>query len=212
MAVLTRAALRGQGIAPFLGCSPRDGLRAWALAGLLVLARLSIAPPASAETGGKVTQEYDLKAAFLFNFAQFVDWPADAFPSPSTPITIGILGEDPFGRSLDEVVAQETAHGRALVVRRYPAADRIDACHILFIAASEAGRMESVLALLARRSILTVGETKEFTEHSGIITFGVKQHRLRLRINMAAARAARLTISSKLLRQSEIVGDKDDRP
>ena len=212
MAILTRAAPRREGIAHLRRLSPRDGPRAWALAGLFVLAWLPLAPGAHADTGGKLTQEYDLKAAFLFNFAQFVDWPADAFPSPSTPITIGILGEDPFGRSIDEVVAQETAHGRALVVRRYPAADRIDACHILFIAASEAGRMESVLALLARRSILTVGETKEFTEHSGIITFGVKQHRLRLRINMAAARAARLTISSKLLRQSEIVGDKDDRP
>jgi len=212
MAILTRAAPRREGIAPPRRRSTRDGPRAWALAGLFVLTWLPIAPGADAETSGKLTQEYDLKAAFLFNFAQFVDWPADAFPSPSTPITIGILGEDPFGRSLDEVVAQETAHGRALVVRRYPAADRIDACHILFIAASEAGRMESVLAPLARRSILTVGETQEFTEHSGIITFGVKQHRLRLRINMAAARAARLTISSKLLRQSEIVGDKDDRP
>ena len=72
--------------------------------------------------------------------------------------------------------------------------------------------IRDVLAPLSRRSILTVGETKEFTEHSGIITFGVKQHRLRLTINVAAARRARLTISSKLLRQSEIVGAKDDGP
>ena len=202
MVVLIPGARPGKGIAERYRCRRRG---AAVLAVLLVLAWLPAAALAI-ETGGKLTQEYDLKAAFLFNFAQFVEWPASAFSGTSTPITIGILGEDPFGNSIDEVVAQETAHGRGLLVRRYATVDQVSGCHILFIAASETDRVENILSSLARRGILTVGETKAFADHSGIITFQVKNHRLRLRINLAAARDARLTISSKLLRQSDIVG------
>jgi len=153
-----------------------------------------------------VTQEYDLKAAFLFNFAQFVEWPAEAFGEARAPIVIGVLGNDPFGRSLDDIVAGETIRSRPLVVRRYQSIEQADSCHILFISSSEAGQLEHVLKTLGHRSVLTVGETRDFTSRAGMIGFDVSQKHLRLRINLAAAQDARLTISSKLLRQAQIVG------
>jgi|SRR5438093_8281533 len=165
---------------------------------------LVLATPSAA--GTKVTHEYDLKAAFIFHFAQFVEWPREALPEKSTPFTIGILGEDPFGRSLDEIVANEAVGGHKLLVRRFQNVNQIDSCHVLFISSSEARRLDDILSRLDRRSVLTVGETKDFALRSGIIGFVLSEKRLRLVINLAAATAARLTISSKLLRQSEIVG------
>jgi len=164
-------------------------------------------PPAElrASPANAVTQEYDLKAAFLFNFAEFVEWPAEAFADASSPFTIGILGDDPFGRSLEEIVTNETVRNRKLVVRRFQSVEQVDSCQILFISSSETKRLDHIFAALGRRSILTVGETKEFTARSGIIAFDVSQRRLRLRINLAASTDAGLTISSKLLRQAEIV-------
>ena len=152
--------------------------------------------------------EYDLKAAFLFNFTQFVEWPVEAFSGATEPFTIGILGDDPFGHTLDEVVAGETVRNRKLVVRRYRTVEQIEACHILFISSSETSRLGHIIERLGRRSVLTVGETRDFTTHSGMIAFDLSKRRLRLRVNVAAATDAGLTISSKLLRQAERVGPK----
>lgn len=170
------------------------------------LALLLLLAAAPSWAGAKLTHEYDLKATFLFHFAQFVQWPPEALPEKNTPLTIGILGEDPFGKSLDEIVANESVGGHKLRVRRFQRVSQADSCHILFISSSEMGRMGEVLSHVNRRSILTVGETKDFAQRSGIIGFIVAEKRLRLAVNLAAANAARLTISSKLLRQSEIVG------
>jgi len=178
----------------------------WTLATIVGLnAPATAARSAPAEPRPAVAQEYDLKAAFLFNFAQFVDWPPDAFPAATTPITIGVLGEDPFGASLDLLLAGETIHNRQLLVRRYQSVDQVDSCHILFISTSEASQLNHIFKVLARRSILTVGETQGFAAHAGVVGFALSKRRLRLEINTAAATAARLTISSKLLRQALIV-------
>jgi uncharacterized protein DUF4154 len=155
--------------------------------------------------GMERTQEYDLKAVFLFQFTHFVGWPARSFRDENTPITIGVLGIDPFGSGLDEIVANETVGGRKLVVCRYRTVDQIQLCHVLFISSSESSRMIPILARLKGRSVLTVGDTKDFVAHNGIIGFTLSSNRLRLLINLAAADTARLTISSKLLRQAEIV-------
>jgi hypothetical protein len=171
---------------------------------LVLFLVLLLATPSAA--GTRLTQEYDLKAAFMFHFTQFVDWPPEALPAGNTPFTIGILGEDPFGRSLDEIVANEAVGGHKLLVRRFQDVNQIDSCQILFISASETSRLEHILSSLHRRSILTVGETREFALRSGMIGFVISEKRLRLAVNLAAANAARLTISSKLLRQSQIVG------
>ena len=174
--------------------------------GLLLLTSAPSAAPAASRLKTALAQEYDLKAAFLFNFAQFVEWPAEAFASTATPITIGILGEDPFGKSLDEIVANEVVHDRRLVVRRFRSADQIDACHILFVTAAESKRMDHIFSRLGSRSILTVGDADDFTARGGIVGFKTAKSRLRIRINTEVARAAKLSISSMLLRQAEIVG------
>jgi hypothetical protein len=181
--------------------------------GLALVAVLLLASSAFASEEGEIrsvpgSQEYDLKAAFLFNFARFVEWPPDAFATAATPLTIGILGDDPFGESLDDIVADESVHNRKLTVRRYASLETLGPCQILFVCPSEAGHWEQIAARLDRHSVLTVGEGSTFTDHSGMIGFEMVRNRLRLRINLAAARAAKLTISSQLLRQAKIVGPR----
>lgn len=149
--------------------------------------------------------ESQVKAVFLFNFAQFVEWPPDAFADPDTPLVIGILGADPFEGFLDRAVRGEQLQGRSFQVRRYRSADEIKTCHILFIGGRDGQRVEEILRRLATRPILTVGDEDRFTERGGMIRFVTEQSRIRLQINVEAAQAAGLTISSKLLRLAEIV-------
>jgi YfiR/HmsC-like len=149
--------------------------------------------------------EYQLKAVFLFNFAQFVEWPASAFPNSQTPLVIGILGEDPFGPYLDETVRGESVNDRPLVVRRYRSVEEITVCHILFISRREDRRIKGILDSLRGRSVLTVSDADRFATRGGMIRFVTDHKRIRFRINLEAARAASLTLSSKLLRPAEIV-------
>jgi len=149
--------------------------------------------------------EYQVKAVFLFNFAQFVDWPAEAFPDSNAPLVIGVLGDDPFGKVLDQTVRDEHLGRRPFQLRRYQRVDEIKTCHILFISKSAASPPEEILAGLKNRPILTVSEVNRFTERGGMIRFVTDRSRIRLQINLAAAEAAHLTIGSKLLRVAEIV-------
>lgn len=169
------------------------------IVGLLLVTLVFLVSGAS-ETRGAAARDYDLKAVFLYNFAQFVDWPPEAFRDAYSPIVIGILGADPFGKSLDEVVRKEVVHNRKLVVQRYRRVEEIEACHILFISQSEAGELDHILSSLKARSILTVGETDGFAARGGMIRFLTDQNKIRLRINNDAAKAAKLTLSSKLLK------------
>ncbi|SRR6266511_1208512 len=155
---------------------------------------------------GQVSKEYDLKATFLYNFAQFVDWPPEAFPGAENPLVIGILGEDPFGQTLDDIVKNEVVKDRKLVVQRYQRVEEINTCHILFISRSEGARLPQILSSLKGRTILTVGETDGFATQGGIVRLIMEKNRIRLRINIDAAKASKLTISSKVLRAAEVVG------
>lgn len=151
------------------------------------------------------TSEYQLKAVFLFNFAQFVEWPPPAFPETKTPFIVGVLGDDPFGAYLNETVRGETVQTHPMIVRRYRDVADIEACHILFISRSEADRMEPVLTSLHGQGTLTVSDAESFAEQGGMIQFVTEANKIRLRINVEAARAADLTISSKLLSLAQIV-------
>ena len=151
------------------------------------------------------SREYQVKAVFLFNFAQFVEWPTNAFPEVQTPFVIGVLGEDPFGAYLDETVRGEKVNNRSLVVERYRRAEEIKTCHVLFISRSEVNRLAEILANLKGRNILTVGDAESFAQRGGMIRFVTEKNKLRLKVNLEAAKAANLTISSKLLRSAEIV-------
>jgi hypothetical protein len=173
--------------------------RLWRRLALLLIAGglLGAAAPVS---------EYQLKAVFLFNFAQFVEWPPAALPRENAPFVIGVLGKDPFGADLDDVVRGETVNRHALAVERYNKVAEVRDCQILFIAASELPQLEGILAVLRGRSILTVTDA-DGSEARGVMIGLVRQdNRIRLRIDLQATKASNLTISSKLLRPAEIVG------
>jgi YfiR/HmsC-like len=170
----------------------------------LTFAVLLLAGPALAAQAARAS-EYQLKAVFLFNFAQFVDWPAEAFPEADTPVVIGILGDDPFEGLLDQTVREERLRGRPFQVRRYQSVDEIKTCHILFIRRPDGARFEETLARLKNRPILTVSDVDGFAERGGMIRFVTDRNRIRLQINPESVEAAHLTISSKLLRVAEVV-------
>ncbi|MDR3698148.1 MAG: YfiR family protein [Candidatus Sulfopaludibacter sp.] len=145
--------------------------------------------------------EYELKAAFLYKFAGFVQWPDD---SPADDICIGVVGQDPFGPVLNAVVNGKILNGRSFTVRRSPNARDLPACQIVFISSSERPRLRAILHQL-RPGALTVGEMPGFCEGGGIIGFELADRRVRLRINLEAAQRARLQISSKLLSLAKLV-------
>jgi hypothetical protein len=157
------------------------------------------------EAAPQLSREYDLKAVFLLNFAQFVSWPAEAFPSPDAPFTIGVLGADPFRGTIDEVVQSEKVRKRAVVVERYDKVEEALGCQILFISTSELKRIPHALKVLRQRPILTVSELDNFAQRRGMIQFLTESSKVCLRINNEAAKAAGLTISTKLLRVAEVV-------
>ncbi len=156
------------------------------------------------------TPEYQLEAAFLFNFAQFIEWPTDAFTDVNSPLVIGVLGEDPFGSYLDDMVRGEVINGRTLIIERYRNANEIKPCHILFFGHSEIRTFPSTLLNLKGRSILTVSDMEGFARSGGMIRFLTVANKLRMRVNLDFAQAARLTISSKLLRRAEIINSGED--
>jgi hypothetical protein len=153
--------------------------------------------------------EYQVKAVYLFNFGQFVEWPADAFAASNSPFVIGIVGEDPFDGMLEHVVRGESLGQHPIEVRRYDSADDVKHCNILFIGRAEAARLPETVAALRGRSILTVTDVAGGEHEGAMIVLVTENNRVRLRINPSAARASRLTISSKLLRPAEIVGAAD---
>ncbi len=168
----------------------------------------ALAAPLEAETG--VSKEYQIKAVFLFNFAQFVTWPPAAFSQPDEPFRIGVLGNDPFDGFLDEAVNGEKVDGHPLVIRRYSSVEDAKECQILFISSSESQKMESILSGLRGLNILTVGDTEGFIRDGGIVRFVIKDNKIHFRINPEAAKSAELTISSQVLRLAEIVGPGQD--
>lgn len=155
--------------------------------------------------GAQVFDEYQVKAAFLYSFAKFVEWPPQAFSSPAAGITICVLGDDPFGNFLDDSVRDKTVAGRPLIIQRITDLSAGRDCKILFIAASERGRMPALLASIASSSLLTVGDTAQFTAQGGIIGLQLDGQRIRLWVNLPAAEKAKLRISSRMLSLANII-------
>jgi hypothetical protein len=151
------------------------------------------------------SREYQLKAAFLYNFAQFTDWPTNAFADTNSPIVIGVLGTDPFGRVLDETIRGESVKGRSLIIQRFKHVEEIKACHVLFISQSEANRMNRILPAVKNRSILTASDLDGFAQKGGIIEFSTEHNKIKLTICVDVAKAVGITMSSKLLRLADIV-------
>lgn len=171
---------------------------------LLFAAALATAPAASR---AQVAGEYDIKAAFLYNFTKFVEWPPTAFFDEHSALNLCVLGEDPFGRSLPEVLGEEAA-GRKLVLLRIGKIADPTVCHVLFISRSERRRLPQILAAVRMFPVLTVGDTPGFLDQGGIVNFTLEGSKVRFEISQAAAERTGLRISSKLLRLATRVAEE----
>jgi len=155
------------------------------------------------------TPEYQVKAAFLYNFTRFIDWQPSSFTSDSSPLVIGILGDDPFGEYLADLVRGEHLNRHPIIVRKYRRAEDIAGCHILYISPPATAKSRQILAGLQHQNILTVSDGKNFTRMGGIISFYNENSKVRFSINIASARTAGLEISSKLLKVATISGNNE---
>lgn len=143
--------------------------------------------------------EYQLKAAFLFNFVKFVEWPSAASANPKSPIVIGILGENPFGSDLARTIRGKTVNNRPLEVKEFHSVIETTNCHVLFISASAKKQLPDIFNGLGGVCVLTVGETDGFTQTGGMVNFVLEGNKIRFEIRDDAAKKAGLKISSKLL-------------
>lgn len=175
---------------------PLRRARAWFSAALLTLAGLALLPPPARAQFG----EYEVKAAFLVNFTQFVKWPAAAFADAGAPFAIGILGDDPFGGALEKIAQTRTVAGRKIVIRRGRRAEELRNCQVVFVPASERANGAAIVASLAGTHILIVGEHDGFVKQGGAIGFTSGGGKVGFEINHGAARSAGLEISSRLLK------------
>jgi hypothetical protein len=175
--------------------TPRRALLVWLLLGAPL--------PAAAESAEAPT-EYGVKAAFLYNFAKFIQWPS-APRADEGPFVITILGRDPFGTALEDTLRGKKIDNQRILLRRVSRAEEVGSSRILFISDSERDRLPRILDLIGTNAVLTVGEMSRFAERGGVIRFKVDQDRIRLEINLAAARRSGLRISSQLLKVAQIV-------
>jgi hypothetical protein len=149
--------------------------------------------------GQEPAQEYQIKAAFLFNFAKFVEWPPDAFPQNNSPIVIGVLGQNVFGHYLEDTIRDKTVQNRPFVIKEFKSVEEAVHCHILFVSASMKDSLPAVIDNLHNASTLTVSDTDQFIKAGGMINFVIEDNKVRFQINAEAAKKAGLKISSKLL-------------
>ena len=154
------------------------------------------------------SSEYLIKAGFIYNFAKLVEWPATAFAQPDSPIVIGILGDDPFGATLDRIVADKKINGRGFAVKRLKWGrdlKELKDCNILFVSSSEREHLDSLVDATKWLPILTIGDAPGFARRGGIINFTLEDNKVRFEVNVEAAKHADLTISSRLLTLAKIV-------
>lgn len=161
----------------------------------------AIVAPQSGQPG-----EYEVKAAFLFNFAKFVEWPESSFDGPQAPIVFAVIGGDhELAFHLRRISTDEKIQGRNIVVRDARFGDDVRRCHILFISASERQRTAQILAGLQDASVLTVSDIDGFADAGGVMQFVMEQNRVRFVVNLNAATQSKLRVSAKLLALAQVV-------
>ena len=167
--------------------------------GFLIIILVLSALPATAQ----VSREFQIKAVFLYNFAQFTEWPESVFPNEKSPIVIGIVGPDPFGTTLTETVHSETIQGHPLLIEHYAHAADVKTCHILFISQPEIRHCDEIIKSVKEKPVLTVADTDSAASAAAVIRFVVENNKVHFRVNAEAARAANISLSSKLLRVAD---------
>ena len=170
------------------------------LAGLTVSTLATAAEPAPTE--------YEIKAAFIYNFAKYVEWPEESGPDSGELFVIGVLGDDPFGALLDQIARTKTVGDKPIVIRRFDRLEDYTPCHVLFVAASAQDLLPAVLEKLAHSPVLVIGDTEGFAQRGVTINFVIERSKVRFEINPEAAACAGLKISSKLLRLAKIVTEE----
>jgi hypothetical protein len=178
----------------------RGGSMALALLALLVCGQSALAA-----TGSAVSKEYQLKAAFLYNFTKFVEWPPQPARDPDQPIVIGVAGRNPFGDELEKIVEGRKVNGRSITVRRITAASEARAVDLLFIGVDEDRWYADMLAAIEGAPVVTVGESARSAALGAMITFTMEAERVRFEINQEAAEKAGLKISAQLLKLATVV-------
>ena len=149
--------------------------------------------------------EYDVKAAFLYSFAKFVEWPASSGQSAGEPIRFCVLGKDPFGSALSDALSEKKIGDRPLTLTHLTDVKEISKCQVAFIAKSERKNLAAIFAAARASSVLTVGESEDFAAAGGVIGFQLEEGKIRLEINLQAAGQQQLRMSSKLLSLAQIV-------
>jgi hypothetical protein len=167
---------------------------------------MALALPFAVRAEDAPSKEYQVKAAFLLRFLQFVEWPENSFATTDAPIRIGILGDDPFGTVLDRMAAAEQVRNRPLVVVRSDKTAGVRDCHMIFVAASERERLAAIAQELPMEAVLTVSDIDGFAERGGIIRFFVADKKVRFEINPSVAQRQQLKLSAQLLSLGRIVG------
>lgn len=160
--------------------------------------------PLEIHAQASLLREYQIKAAFLYNFIKFIDWPPDALPETSDTIIICVFSDDPFREALDSI-KDKTVRGRRLLIQRLQQDKELGSCQVLVLGPSEEKRVPQVMQSLQGSSVLTVGDIERFVHSGGIINFLVEQNRVRFEINLNSAERARLKVSSQLLSLARVV-------
>jgi hypothetical protein len=187
--------------------SPRTAVHRARFCAIALVALLGL--PGVTLVGGQANPpvEYQVKAAFLFNFTKFVEWPAEVFLNEKTPITLCVFGHDPFGGALDDIVRGEVIGKREVVVRRVNELPGLNPCQLIFVGNTEDKRLSDLLNSLRGTSALVVGETEGDAEAGVVIQFFSEGNKLRFAVNVDAMQRAKLSVSSKLLLLAKIVHD-----
>ena len=163
---------------------------------MLVMVALSLT---GVRAQSPTADEYQVKAAFLYNFAKFVEWSPSSFATASAPIRICVLGRNPFGRDLSEVTDGKTVNGRKFLVDQVADLQLARSCHIVFVSSSEKGQLKRIVEGLQGTDALTVGDSKAFIEQGGMINFVLENDRVQFEVNHKATEMAGIKVSSKLL-------------
>lgn len=173
--------------------------------GLFIAGVLLLALGRSGSADERAAREYQVKAAFLFHFAQFTEWPADAFPRGDSPLVIAVVGrDDPFGGALERAVRGKVIGGHPIVVAHYDSPANLGPCHVLFVCDDQSDALDAVLQK-AGSATLTVADLDSFGDHGGLVRFFAEENKIRFEINLDALRRSRLKISAKLLKLARIV-------
>jgi hypothetical protein len=187
---------------------PRHRRARWSrvIRGLMATAMLLLAMPAGIWAEAAPAKEYQIKAAFLLRFIQFVELPEQAFADAEAPIRIGVLGEDPFGSALDHIITGEKIRERPLLVKRGRSPMELSDCHLIFVALSEKDRLQELSPQLPMTGVLTISDIGGFAERGGMIRFFMIDKKIRFELNPTVARQHQLKVSAQLLSLAKIVG------